>query len=79
MDCVGRCGCGSGATQAHRRTGNHKIAAQHYKSALVHDPRRPDLLLQLGMTQQFNLRHLRHAATTYRAAPSHPASIHIHP
>ena len=60
--------------EAHRRTFNHKLAARHYQAALVHEPRRPDLLLQLGMTQQFNLRHLRHAATTYSEALDMAAS-----
>jgi len=36
----------------HRRLGQHKAAAQAFSAALRHEPRRPDLLLQLGLTLQ---------------------------
>ena len=36
----------------HRRLGQHKAAAAAFSAALKHEPRRPDLLLQLGLTLQ---------------------------
>ena len=38
----------------HRRLGQHKLAAQAFIAALGHEPRRPDLLLQLGLTQHIS-------------------------
>ena len=38
----------------HRRLGQHKMAAQAFSAALGHEPRRPDLLFQLGLTQQIS-------------------------
>ena len=36
----------------HRRLGQHKLAAQAFNAALKFEPRRPDLLFQLGLTLQ---------------------------